>query len=97
MITSIAKEILNQMGGPRIGAFIGTKTWIACDNGLSFRFKGSKKYNMCKIALNSMDTYDITFYRFYGVKLTRREEINDVFCDQLVEIFERTTNLFLHF
>lgn len=97
MNTQIARTILQQLGGPKIGAFIGTKTWIGGNNSLSFRFKGSKKYNMCKIQLNSLDTYDVTFYKFRGIDVIREDGINGIYCDQLVEIFERTTNLFLHF
>jgi len=64
---------------------------------LSFKIRGSKKWKHIKIALNSMDTYDLTFSTWrkvgYEEKLTQHK-IEGIHVEQLHEIIERETGLY---
>jgi len=96
----IAETIASQMGGTgRLKLFIGAYDFFSCDDGqaLCFKFKGSQKANYIKITLNPMDTYDIQFKKIKDLEADLVGELNGIYCDQLVEIFEEQTGLFLHF
>ena len=101
----VAETILNQMGGGnRIRAFVGTKHFISHPEsrkdrgGVSFRFKGSRKFNHLKVTLDWNDTYSLSFSKLnrYG-ESTKQKEFSMIYCDQLIELFEQTTELYLHF
>ena len=55
--------------------------------------------NALRITLDPSDTYTMKFFKINPRKLTvdTVREIEDVYCDQLTEIFERETGLYLHF
>jgi hypothetical protein len=101
----VAETILSQMGGAnRIRAFVGTSQFISHpesqkdQGGVSFRFKGSRKFNHLKVTLDWSDTYSLSFSKLnrYG-ESTKQKDFPMVYCDQLVEVFEQTTELYLHF
>jgi ribosomal protein L5 len=88
-------------------AFIESKKekWISFKIG-----KNSKKINFVKITLNGKDLYDMEFgrtfrkvdpqYKEMGIKVMRYyykaiKTHNDVYADQMREIFEKTTGLYL--
>ena len=77
----------------------GAKHFTYSDNSVSFQFKGSRKTNALRITLDSSDTYTMKFFKINSRKLTvdTVREIEYVYCDQLAEIFERETGLYLHF
>ena len=108
----IANTIIRQMGGSgRLGAMIGAKHFVALNSGVRFDFKMNTKMNRCQIELNSMDTYDVKFYK--NCKITGREKtveamdkkitksqkvveaIEGIYNDMLKSIFESTTGLYL--
>ncbi len=101
----VAETILSQMGGGnRIRAFVGTTQFIShpeCEDnrgGVSFRFKGSRKFNHLKVTLDWNDTYSLAFSKLNRYcETTKHKEFSMIYCDQLVEIFESTTELYLHF
>ncbi len=98
MSKEIAKIILNQLGGNKLIAMTGAKNLCALDEqcgGLSFKlpkFSGVK-VNYVKIVLNGSDLYDVEFGRIYGNKYTVISEHSDIYCDMLVELFEKETGL----
>ena len=100
-----AHEIIRQMGGAaRLKMFVGTKQFSAQEPGendrgaVSFRFKGSRKFNHLKVVLDFSDTYTLTFSRLSRLgDVTKQKEFSMIYCDQLVELFENTTELYLHF
>ena len=75
--------------------------------------KNASKANMVEIKLNGLDLYDMRFYRYTPAKLVvnhnkgtadwHDEKIadvktyNDIYCDQLQELFTETTGLYTHF
>lgn len=95
-----ANEIFNQMGGKGIiKAFCGTKyfTYSSEDYSAGFDFKGSKKFTHVTIKLNSLDLYDIRFVKCGKFEIKAEKTINNIYADQLVELFEKETGLYLHF
>jgi hypothetical protein len=109
----ISNTILQQMGGTaRIKAFVNGKNFIYSRDGTTtFQFSLSKKANAIKIRLNGNDLYDVEFVKvgsksekIEGTDLkfrtgTRKtvSEYTDIGCEQLVELFELETGLYLHF
>lgn len=96
----IATTILNQMGGTgRLGVMIGAKNFAASQRAVQFRFGAQRRFNFCKVALNGDDTYTMEISRVAngktGIKKTNVNHFETVYCDQLVELFERTTGLHL--
>jgi hypothetical protein len=94
----IANTIISQMNTNqnKLRAMLGAKDFVLLDAGLAFKFKMNPNMNYVKIELNGKDLYDITFKKV-GTKHTKDVKvINDVYCDELIEIFESTTGLYLH-
>lgn len=96
--SQVAGTILQQLGGRKFTTMTGAKNIFAVNEklgGLSFklpRFAGVK-VNYVKIVLNGNDLYDIEFGRIYGNKYSLLNTVNDVYCDQLEEIFTQETGL----
>ena len=93
---SVAKTILNQLGGHKFRVMTGSKNFLDHGDALSMRLgRNSSNSNYLKVSLNSMDLYDVHFS-----KLTRKfeeksvKEYNDVYADSLVEIFESHTGMY---
>ena len=71
---SIAKTILEQLGGNKFRMMTGAKNLMGFENGLVMKLgRNSSNSNYLKITLNSMDTYDMEF-----AKLTRMGEKKSV-------------------
>ena len=71
---TVAKTILEQLGGNQFRMMTGAKNFGARDNSLSMRIgRNSSNSNYLIITLNSMDTYDMKF-----CKLTRKFEEKSV-------------------
>ena len=96
----IAKIILQQMGGTgRLSSFVGAKDFIAIDKGVQFRFtaKSGNKSNRVQVKLNGNDLYDVKFLWTRGTNMKVISEHSDVFCENLIDLFEGQTKLFVHF
>ncbi|WP_013335116.1 hypothetical protein [Gloeothece verrucosa] len=104
MTNTFVTQLLDQLGGyPRLKAFIGAYDFVSSEQTLTFKFKGSSRFNCCTISLNSLDLYDLSFQ-----KITRRNgipelvesatvQVKNVYCDQLVPTFTQQTGLYLFF
>lgn len=105
----IADTILQQLGGGRFVVMTGSRDFIAIDNGLRMGLaRNASKANRLDITLNSMDTYDMRFYRYtsarystrggqfkmYPEKITTVKEYTGVCFDQLQELFTNVTGLY---
>ena len=93
---TVARMILDQLGGHKFRVMTGAKNFLDHGDALSMRLgRNSSNSNYVKVSLNSMDLYDVRFS-----KLTRKfeeksvKEYNDVYADSLVEIFESHTGLY---
>ncbi len=103
---AVSGEIVNQLGGNRAMSMIGTKKLVFSQNGndvtLNIHFAAKAKKvngkspNIFQVTyVHVSDLYTIAFLRIHGTNLTTLETTENVFCDQLVEMFETTTGLYL--
>lgn len=92
MTDEMKKEIVLQMGGfGKLKAMIGAEIMFM-PNGISIKFKGSRKTDCLYILYTGeTDSYDLVFYK--GFKIVKN--FKDIYCDQLKNIFEETTGLYL--
>jgi len=92
---SIAKTILEQLGGNKFVAMTGAKNFVDCGDALSMRIGRNKtSSNYLKITLNSMDTYDMKFSRVSPKGGERSViEYNGVFNDMLDDMFTAHTGM----
>ena len=93
---SIAKTILEQLGGNKFRVMTGAKNLMGFENGLVMKLgRNSSNSNYLKITLNSMDTYDMEF-----AKLTRMgekksiTEYNNIYNDMLTAQFTAHTGMY---
>jgi len=95
---NIAKTILNQLGGNKFIVMTGAKNVIGGENFLQFQIgRNSKGITNVKIILNSLDLYDMTFYKMRS-PITEKmfkpvAECNSIYGDMLDECFEKNTGL----
>lgn len=93
---AVAAVILEQLGGRRFLRMTGAKNLLAHPSALTFRLPSNfarNGINHVRIQLNAMDLYDITLSRVRGTEVIHEEELRDVYCDQLREVFRSTTGL----
>ena len=98
--SAIATTIANQLGGTRkLAMMVGAKNFVALESGLTFKLgKGTKNgITHVTVTLDADDTYTVRFQRVYGHKVTEKGSSSDVYCDQLVNLFESTTGFYLSF
>lgn len=97
--SGVGKTIIDQMGGPRIGRFLGWTDLKMLPKGVEFKWPNKQRTrgNMVRIVLEPSDTYTMTFFNATanGQKVVKRYD--DVYADMLVDIFERQTSWYLHF
>ncbi len=98
---TVAKTILEQLGGNRFVAMTGSRNFVGDTNSLSFRVVHAKDgINACQIKLDPSDTYTVRFYRVgdrrTGYKHTDKSVHEDIYFDQLQELFTRVTGLYTH-
>jgi hypothetical protein len=92
---TVAQTILDQMGGTRrIMMMTGAKQFVSSDDGVQFSFKGSRKYNKVVVKLAADDTYTVGMFKIRGVSV-KGQNFDGIYADQLVELFERETGLYL--
>jgi hypothetical protein len=92
--------ILQQLGGNRFVAMTGANSFCYdTDNTLIFKFRGSKKFNGCRITLNGLDLYDMRFVKIGRAPTFKKvvEDVENVYCDQLQSIFTDKTGLYTTF
>lgn len=91
-----ADTILQQLGGRVFVMMTGAKTFTASDSGVTFRVPGTmttNRINLVAVDLTPADTYRVRFIRAYGASVRVVAEFDDVYCDQLRDLFERQTGL----
>lgn len=96
MSTQVAQTILQQLGGNKFIAMTGSSKFVAGENHINMKLTR----NLCKaqylrIELNSMDLYDMTFYKV-DKDLNRKvvASANGVYSDMLQSIFTAKTGLY---
>jgi hypothetical protein len=92
----VAQTIIDQMGGTnRLIAMIGAKYFVSGDNTVMFAFSGCRKASKVRIKLNSMDLYDITFFKKSKLDFVAVQTFEGIYNDQLKKTFENYTGLYL--
>jgi hypothetical protein len=101
----VAKTILQQLGGNKFIAMTGAKHFVARNDansqGISFRIGLNKSQaNYVKIALNSMDTYDMEFGRVIikGPDVIHKiiKTVDGAYAEDLQRIFTEVTGMATH-
>lgn len=102
---SVAETILQQLGGQRFTAMIGSKNYLADGNSLRMTLaKNRSKANRLTITLDeATDTYRMHFYKYTAGRLNKKTfewvpdkvvevaEFDNVYCDMLQELFTQVT------
>ena len=93
----IASETLRYLGGAnRLQVMIGASQFYAGEKGeLGFKFKGNRSMNYVKFTVNGKDLYDVEFYKIVKFEMKPIKKFNDYYFDQIKELFEQTTRLYL--
>ena len=97
-MNSIARTILEQLGGREFVTMTGAKGMAPTNKGLAFLLPDDPDFvkdgiNFVRISLNGMDLYDVEFCQYKDEKLTMIHYDEDLYNDQLQEIFTSRTGL----
>ena len=98
----IADTILDQLamtrpghGRARLCATVGGSHYTTVENGVTFRFQHSDRWNGAKITLNESDLYDVAFFKTGPDGDAWSEQFDDVGWDGLADTFEEQTGVYL--
>ncbi len=104
---SVANIIYNQLGGSKFAAMTGSKAIKCDDKSLTLKLTKNKSgANELKITLNGLDLYDIEFSKHSYPTLNKKtwewkpekktivKEFNDIYAENLEEIFTDVTGLY---
>ncbi len=96
MSMSVAKTILEQLGGNKFRMMTGAKNFMGFAEGLVMKIgRNSSNSNYLKITLNSMDLYDMEFAKVSRMGEKKSvTEYNNVYNDSMVEVFEKHTGMY---
>ena len=101
-----AETIFKQFGGQqRLKFFVGANTFTYHNRpeveevDATFKFKACNGRNTCKVIYNRCpDTYTVEFWNVRGTTTCKKvSSFDDIYFDQLIELFEKETKLYLHF
>lgn len=90
---AIANEIYRQIG-KKAFFMLGAKNFVGDKDSLSFKISGSKAYSHIKVRLNSLDLYDMTFYKIVGNEIKNEKTVEGLYFDMLHSTIEQETGLY---
>lgn len=92
----VAQTILQQLGGNRFTVMTGSKNYVAGNNSLTMKLTRNKAgAKWLTITLNGSDLYDLCFKKINRAgDIIIVQERNDIYFDQLQEIFTEVTGLY---
>lgn len=98
---TVAKTILEQLGGRRFMAMTGAKNFMGSESALDFRLPAKSGFvkngiNHVRVVLTPMDTYVVIFNRIRDFKVTEVSKHEDIYAEDLQELFLRETGLDTH-
>jgi len=102
----VASEIYSQLGGREFIAMTGSKQFRYGEDDNSNPFLqfildqnefNIHKYSKVRIVLMPSDTYKLSFYQEDDSKHKEVHNVENIYCDQLKDIFELETNLLVTF
>ncbi len=89
--------VIEQLGANKFKAMTGAKNFTYGPNGLTFNIgQNSKRINCVRIKIDQWDQYTVEFLRVSkkGIKTVSISE--NVYCDQLQELFTDQTGMYTH-
>ena len=99
----IAQTIFMQLGGNGFARMVGLVNPYMfrndkekCEITVTFRWKAKSLENLNFVDVTyveALDTYKMQFGRVHGMKVTRKEMLEDVYCEDLIQIFRSHTGL----
>ena len=100
-----AETIFKQFGGQqRLKFFVGANTFTYHNRpeveevDATFKFKMYSKANTVKVIYHRCpDVYTLQFWKVTAKQNKLVNSYSDVYFDQLIELFEKETGLYLHF
>ena len=90
----VANTILQQLGGGRFIAMTGARLFCGDNTSLQFSIPTAKGINKVRIVLDPSDTYTVEFYNLRGTKITKKAAVNDIYAEDLCDVFEDHTGLY---
>lgn len=94
----VAETILSQIGGPgRWVRFVGAKQILTRPDGVTIKYTAKGRAGNCfRITYNhGDDLYTLEFLAIRGLKVKTVETVTGVYAEQLLDIFEGRTGLYL--
>ncbi len=94
---TVAKTILEQLGGRRFIVMTGAKELIGDTNSLTFRINGryqDRRVNKIRITLDPSDDYTVEVFWQAGVSCKSVAKLDGIYCDMLQECFTSLTGLY---
>lgn|ERR1700690_3399474 len=92
-----AMEIIRQLGGGHFIAMTGACQFVYDHKldyaNVTFKFKGSRVANYCKITLDGSDTYVVEFLKITATALKTVAEHKGIYNDMLQAYFTEVTGL----
>lgn len=92
----VARTILEQLGGNKFLAMTGAKDLIFGNYSLHFKLPSNfakQGINKVIITLEPSDTYKLEFFKVWGNKYSKIDEKDDVYNENLQDVFTRITGL----
>lgn len=91
---SVARTILDQLGGSRFLMMTGAKNLIGISNGLSFKVgRNAKGVSHVRVTLTDADDYDVEFLACRAGDIKTKSHCAGVYSDNLQSIFTAHTGL----
>lgn len=97
MINKTVFTILEHLGGiMRLKSILGAYDMVYDNNSIQFKFKGNEEINAIKVIYRyNNDTYKVKFYKVLGIGFKLVEELDGVYCEDLISEIEKVINLCL--
>lgn len=91
---AVAMEILRQLGGNKFKAMTGARNFVGDKDKITFHLpKAKDRINVVRITLKPTDTYAVEFMNVRRYVTTPIRTVEDVYADNLREVFETNTGL----
>ena len=90
----VPEIIFQQLGGRCFAAVTGSRNFTGYNDGLTMTLaKNESGANRLAITLTPNDTYNMRFFEYSRARGTIKEieEFDDVYCDELQDLFEQVT------
>lgn len=92
---NVAQIIFSQLGGNRFAAITGAHTFMDLGNGLGMKIRRNKSgAQYLRIKLTPMDTYTMEFIRFRKMDMSVVKSYENIYADQLQDIFTSVTGYY---